>query len=161
MSKSPQGCLGFLFGTWRRTGASGPAVFPEVRVNKFFVSEAEANFFRVLKRIVGDEGYILSQVSLRQLLWIPGSNQSNPGRAAWQNKIAAKALDFVICDPSTLRPRLVIELDEPSHAQARRQTRDEEVEALLRAAALPCLRVLTGRTYDTRELAETVLPYLR
>jgi very-short-patch-repair endonuclease len=60
----------------------------------------------------------------------------------------------------TLRPRLVIELDEPSHSRAERQTRDEEVEAILRAAAMPYLRVLTSRTYNTRELADTMLPYL-
>jgi len=92
---------------------------------------------------------------------MPGNNQTNPGRARWHNKIAAKTLDFVICDSATLRPRLVIELDEPSHAQPARQTRDDEVEAMLRAAGMPCLRVLTGRTYDTRELAATILPYLR
>jgi hypothetical protein len=135
--------------------------FPKVQVNKFFISNAEADFFRVLMGVVGDEGHILAQVSLRQLLWMPGSNQTNPGRAIWHNKIAARSIDFVICDPATLRPRLVIELDEPSHARPERQTRDDEVEAMLRAAGLPYLRVLTSRSYDTRELAETVLPYLR
>jgi very-short-patch-repair endonuclease len=113
-----------------------------------------------LKRVVGERGHVLAQVSLRQLLWMPGNNQSNPGRSRWQNKVAGKTLDFVVCDPATLRPRLVIELDEPSHARPERQTRDEEVETILRAAGMPCIRVLTGRTYDTRELADTILPHL-
>jgi very-short-patch-repair endonuclease len=69
-------------------------------------------------------------------------------------------LDFVVCHPATLQPLVVIELDEPSHAEPRRQTRDEEVEAMLRKAGLPLLRVLTSRGYNTRELAETVLPHL-
>ena len=34
-----------------------------------------------------------------------------------------------------------------------RQTRDEEVEAILQAAGVPGLRVLTGGMYDTRELS--------
>ena len=42
-----------------------------------------------------------------------------------------------------------------------RQTRDEEVETIPHAAGMPFLRVLTGRTYDTWELAGTILPYLR
>jgi hypothetical protein len=163
-------CVGFAVvvilvalksGTQRPAAGGKGAAMPKVQVNKFFVSNAEADFFRVLKRVVGDRGHVLAQVSLRQLLWMPGSNQTNPGRATWGNKIAARSVDFLICDPATLRPRLVIELDEPSHAKPERQTRDEEVEAILRAAGLPCLRVLTSRTYDTRELAETILSYFR
>jgi very-short-patch-repair endonuclease len=114
----------------------------------------------VLRVVVADRGHILAQVSLRQLLWLPGNNHSNPGRSAWQNKIAAKSVDFVICDPATLRPRLVIELDEPSHARPERQIRDEEVELMLNSAGLPFVRVITSRSYNTRELAATILPYL-
>jgi very-short-patch-repair endonuclease len=53
----------------------------------------------------------------------------------------------------------VIELDEPSHARPERQTRDEEVEAILTAAGLPVVHVLTSRTYDTRELEAAIAPY--
>ena len=42
-----------------------------------------------------------------------------------------------------------------------RQTRDEEVEAILQAAGMPGLCVLTGRTYDSRGLAGMIMPYLR
>lgn len=149
------------FGKRRRPAVNGKSAFPKVQVNRYFVSDAEANFFRVLEHVVGSRGHVLAQVSLRQLLWMPGNNKTNPGRAIWQNKVAARSIDFLICDPQTLRPRLVIELDEPSHARPDRQTRDEEVQAILRAAELPFLRVLTARMYHTRELAETVLPYLR
>ena len=114
----------------------------------------------VLVRVIGGRGHVLAQVSLRQLLWLPGTNQSNPGRSTWQNKIAAKSVDFVVSDPATLRPLVVIELDEPTHARPARQDRDEDVETMLRAAGLPYLRVLTSRTYDTRELAAVVAPYL-
>ena len=82
MSNIPSGCLGFLFG--RRQGrydVGFATAFPRVQVNKFFVSDAEANFFRVLRRVVGEQGHILAQVSLRQLLWMPRNNQTNPGRA--------------------------------------------------------------------------------
>ena len=160
MSRERRGCLGFLFGrspAQRRDASAGP---PKVLVNKYFISEAEAGFFRVLMRVVAGRGHVLAQVSLRQLLWLPGSNQSNPGRSAWQNKIAAKSVDFVVCDLATLRPLVVIELDEPTHARPERQDRDEEVEMMLRAAGLPYFRVLTSRAYDTRELSAAVEPYL-
>jgi very-short-patch-repair endonuclease len=69
-------------------------------------------------------------------------------------------VDFVVCDPATLRPRVVIELDEPTHARPERQERDEVVEALLEKAGLAYVRVLTSRGYDTRELSATILPHL-
>ena len=163
MDHQPAGCLGFVF---RLLGLGGtrtaPATaLPKVQVNKYFVSNAEADFFRVLQRVVGSRGHVLAQVSLRQLVWFPGNNQSNPGRATWQNKVAAKSVDFVLCDPSTLRPKVVVELDEPTHARPARQTRDDEVEAILQAAGLPVVRVLTSRGYETRELEAELQPYLQ
>lgn len=150
-----------LFGFERQIRIGDEAGLPDVRINWYFISDAEAAFFRVLRSVVGDHGHVLAQVSLRQLLWLPGNSRSNPGRGVWQNKVAARTVDFVVCHPATLRPLVAIELDEPSHAQARRQTRDEEVEAILHKAGLPFLRVLTSPGYSTRELAETILPHLR
>lgn len=161
MPNRPSGCLGFLF---RLFGLGGGApqpttAMPRVQVNKYFVSDGEAGFFRVLRKVVGERGHVLAQVSLRQLVWFPGNSQSNPGRQTWQNKVAAKSVDFVVCDPASLRPKVVIELDEPSHARPERQTRDEQVESVLEATGLPVVRVLTSRNYDTRELEAALGPY--
>ena len=163
MPTQPRGCLGFIFRLFGGNAASRPssADLPKVQINKFFVSNAEADFFRVLHKVVGTRGHVLSQVSLRQLLWFPGNSQSNPGRQTWQNRVSARSVDFVICDPATLRPWLVIELDEPSHARPERQTRDDQVEAILEAAGLPMIRVLTSRNYDTRELEAAIGRHLR
>jgi hypothetical protein len=163
MDPQPAGCLGFVFRLLGLGGArTAPATaLPKVQINKYFVSNAEADFFRVLTRVVGGRAHVLAQVSLRQLVWFPGTNQSNAGRGTWQNKVAAKSVDFVLCDPSTLRPKVVIELDEPTHARPARQTRDDDVEAILRAAGLPVVRVLTSRGYETRELEAALQPYLQ
>jgi very-short-patch-repair endonuclease len=115
----------------------------------------------VLQTVVEGRATIFCQVAMRQLLYLPGSNQSNPGRQSWQNRLGAKSIDFLLCDPKTLRPLLAIELDDATHAQARRQTRDEHVDALLEAAGLPFLRVLASRQYDVQELRATVLPHVQ
>jgi len=164
VSTEPTGCLGFLFRLFSPGDGGGGAAadtLPKVQLNKYFVSDAEASFFRVLNRVVGDRGHVLAQVSLRQLLWFPGNSRTNPGRQTWVNRVAQKTVDFAVCDPATLRPLVVIELDEPSHARADRQTRDEHVDTMLDAAGIPVLRVLTSRNYDTRELEATVGPYLQ
>ena len=160
----PSGCLfgllANLFGSGETASSGDGASLPRVIVNKRFVTNAEADFFRLLCRVVGQRGYVLAQVSLRQLLWIP-PNQEKATVQRWRNKVAAKTIDFVVCDPATLRPLVAIELDEPSHARPERQTRDDEVESILAAAGLPLVHVLTGRTYDTRELEEWIGPHLK
>lgn len=162
MAESARGCLGFLFELFgargRRDGAD--RTMPTIQVSNRFITDAEADFFRVLTRVVGAKAYVLAQVSLKQLLWLPGNSKTNPGRGTWQNKIAGRSVDFLICDPSTLHPIVAIELDEPTHAQPGRQTRDAEVEAALHAAGLPLLRVLTSRSYNTRELSAALAPHL-
>lgn len=161
---SKSGCLfGFLaklFHSFGDTPASsvGPSL-PLVITNKRFVTEAEANFFRVLKAVVGQRGHVLAQVSLRQLLWFPPNQKDRATLQRWRNKVAQKSVDFVVCDAATLRPLVVIELDEPSHATPQRQTRDGDVEAILGAAKLPLLHVLTSRSYSTRELADALAAY--
>ena len=132
---------------------------PKVMVNKRFVTFAEADFYRVLRSIVGDRGHILAQVALNRLLFFPGNRQTE-GRASWQNKVARKSVDFVICDPQTLVPKLVIELDDSSHDSETRQRRDNEVDRLFAAAELPVLHVKCAKTYHVQSLAEQVLPYL-
>ena len=129
-------------------------------VSTRFVTPAEADFFRVLRAVVGDRCHILAQVSLGRLLFFPGSNATNPGRARWWNKVCQRSIDFLLCDPATLKPLLAIELDEPSHEAPARQARDAEVNALLRAAGLAVLRIPTGRTYNTRDLAALLLPHI-
>jgi very-short-patch-repair endonuclease len=67
-------------------------------------------------------------------------------------------VDFVICDPETTRPLLVIELDDRSHRDKAAQRRgfDAWKDQALRAAGMPAYRAPTREAYDVRELAETV-----
>jgi len=156
MDRQPAGCLlGFLanlFGTPTQSSDAPPAVLP----NKYFISNAERAFFHVLRQVVGTRGHILAQVSLRQLLYFPPAQN----RQVWLNRAAQRSLDFVICHPATLQPVVAIELDDATHARPHRQTRDDQVETLMRAAGIPLLHVLTSRTYNVAELAATILPYL-
>jgi hypothetical protein len=164
MAKSSSGCLP-LGGLLARllggpAAPTGPAL-PKVAPSNKFITAAEADFFRVLRDVVGPRGVVFAQVSLRQLLYFPGNNQSNPGRTAWENKVARRSVDFVICHPNTLAPLVVIELDDSTHAKPDRQQRDDEVDMIVQAAGLPMLRVLASRTYHTNELNDLLSPYLR
>jgi len=133
---------------------------PPVRVNERFLSPAELSFFRVLRGVVGGRGHVVFQVQLRQLLYFPEGRDEAVRR--WGGRAARRAIDFVVCDPRTLRPLLAIELDDATHDRPDRQARDAQVEQLLAAAGLPLIgvRVRVRRSYDARELAGLVDPHL-
>ncbi len=162
----PRGCLGFLSRflpsppedsppSQRQSGLPSPRVM----VSTKFVSRSEGDFFRVLREAVGDGGHVLAQVALNRVLFFPG-NRGTAGRAAWQNKAARRSIDFLVCDPQTLRPLVAIELDDASHNAPARVRRDDEVETLLAAAGLPFVRFRARRTYHTQSVADAVRPHL-
>jgi hypothetical protein len=91
-----------------------------------FLSPAELNFYRVLQTAVSRWATIFVKVSLGDLFFAQtprfGQNQ------AYRNKIDRKHVDFLLCDPQTVRPILGIELDDKSHQRPDRQARDRFAE---------------------------------
>lgn len=72
------------------------------------------------------------------------------------NRIAAKCVDFILCDERDTRPLLVVELDDSSHRRPDRQARDAFVDAALRSADLPILHVPWQPRYDSAKLAAAI-----
>ncbi len=157
--KTNRGCLGFfvgLFGTPAEPKAASASA--RVELKRKFLSDAEVSFFHVLQTVVGERGHIFAQVSLGQLLYAAADSRS--AQASARNRYDRKTVDFLICDPKTLRPLVAIELDDSTHNRPNRQTRDEQVDELLKSAGLPLVRVKARRTYNTRELEAAIGQYL-
>jgi hypothetical protein len=125
------------------------ADFP-YHVRDDFLSPAEQNFYLVLKSAVGDWALICPKVSLGDLFY---AKSSDPGEyCTYTNKVDRKHIDFLLCDPRTVKPMLGIELDDRSHQRADRQERDQFVEEVFTAAKLPLARVPVQRNYNAAEL---------
>lgn len=75
------------------------------------------------------------------------------------NRVANKHVDFVICDRSTLRPIVAIELDDRSHARTDRQERDTFVNNVYLSVGLPIIRVKPQPKYDTLDLRQYIERY--
>ena len=72
-----------------------------------------------------------------------------------------KHVDFVLCEPRTTRPLLVIELDDASHNSSdRRRAADAAKDHACRTAGIPMLRVRAvgggGGGHDTQALARSM-----
>lgn len=59
----------------------------------------------------------------------------------WFNRISAKHVDFLICDPKAFRPKAAIELDDSTHFYKTRKERDIFVDNVYRSVELPILHL--------------------
>ena len=136
-----------LMRTWAR-----PAKLPyEARGQ--LVTKSELRFYKSLLKAVQDDWEIFAMVRIADLLRVEKGNQQ---RRKWLNKILAKHIDFVLCDPGSLQPIVCIELDDPSHNRPDRIERDIFVNSAFEAAELPLLRIPTQPKYLSREIRELI-----
>lgn len=115
----------------------------------YLLSKNEAAFFHSLSRVVGNQYVISMKVRLADVL-----KCSREGwREGYGNKISQKHLDFVLCDPRTIRIIAAIELDDASHQRRDRIDRDAFLDAAMKAAAVPLIRVPAAMQYSVDKLA--------
>lgn len=161
MREEQRGCLAAilsLFGV-RSPGRTTPVLEKlPYRLRDDFLSPAEASFYRVLKTAVGDRFLIFPKVGLQDLFFV--SRQSSDWRS-YHNKIDRKHVDFVLCDPDTMKPCVAVELDDASHKRTERTERDAFVDAVFAGTGLPLLRVAARMSYSTQQLEALLHPLLR
>ena len=159
MEEHPIGCIGFLFWLLRGGGSLSsdqPEELP-YRKRDNFLTPAELHFFKVLKPLTERHFHVCSKVRISNLLYVVNRYQ-NLGHA---NRIDRKHVDFVLCDPKSMQPVLVIELDDSSHRRADRQARDELVDSAFKAAEMPILHVICRRQYNPEELKQQIRAALK
>jgi len=152
------GCLGFflrLFGADASKAGSPVAVYP-YRVRDDFLSPAELSFYHVVTTAAAQRATICPKVGLGDIFFV---SRPHENRAAF-NRIIQKHVDFLVCEPRTMKPLFGIELDDASHARADRQARDEFVRQVFAAASLPLLRFPVQRSYNVQEIATQMEPLL-
>ena len=158
MSNENQGCLGFileLLGVDLGSGISSSAPADEplpYRQCDNFLSPAELAFFQVLYSAASSHFYVCTKVRISDLVYVV-NRRKNIGHA---NRIDQKHVDFVLCDPTTMDPRLAVELDDSSHQRKDRRERDELVDSVFEAAGLPILHVPWSRNYDREQLKQSI-----
>ena len=113
------------------------------------VTKAELRFYKSLYKAVQDDFEIFAMVRIADVLRV---EEGATNRRKWLNKILAKHIDFVLCDPGSLEPKLCIELDDSSHQRADRIERDAFVDLAFESAGLPLLRIEVQKSYPPREV---------
>ncbi len=157
MSTQNQGCLAFLLKLFgidleRPVGKATSEVPLPYRLRDHFLSPAELSFFQVLRVATSDRFHICSKVRISDLLYVV-DRRKNISHA---NRIDRKHVDFVLCTPNSMVPRLVIELDDSTHQRKDRKARDLLVDRAFAVAELPILHVTAKRGYSAIELAQQI-----
>ena len=118
-------------------------VVPHKKRN-YLCSKAENNFYQVLLEVLPPEYIVHSQVSMMALV--------QPVNFKDNSKTWAKRMDFVITDKNT-KIMAVIELDDSSHRQQKRQERDIYVNNAFKDRH-PLLRFEALNKYDPITIAQ-------
>lgn len=139
-------------------GAALSAEYPyHLRDN--FLSPAELSFYGVLRTAINGRAVLCSKVALADIFYVKKGEDASRWRI-YTNKIDRKHVDFLLCDPVTMRPLLGIELDDSSHQRSDRQARDTFVDGVFAAARLPLLHIPVKRGYITAEIEQQIAPYI-
>ncbi|HWQ91037.1 MAG TPA: DUF2726 domain-containing protein [Clostridia bacterium] len=134
--------------------SSTPTELP-FKLRDDFLSNAEISFCQVLGSVVGDRAVVCPKVNLGDLFFVAtGDHRKNRALA---NRVDRKHIDFLLCEPKTMRPVVGIELDDRSHDRTDRQARDQLVEAVFNAAGLPLLRFAVRSGYAPAEIESQVM----
>lgn len=102
------------------------------------VTHNEGKLYRSLLSAVAGDYEVMSKVRLWDFIWLVNEP---PDRKQHLGHLSCRHVDFLLCTPGSLKPLLVIELDDKSHLNAYAQEADRYKNELFAAAGLPLLRL--------------------
>jgi len=147
---------GYWQGFARRMLGVDRHAFPKYGLRDSLLTRGEAPFYAALREAVGARFAIMTKVRLEDVLVVPqmerGDENARSKRWSARNYVKSRHLDFLLCDPATLRPLLAIELDDASHQSEKARLGDDVKNKALQSAGLPLLRVRASGRYSVEEV---------
>ena len=99
-----------LAGEPKAASSAIPSPLFPYHLREDFLSAAELNFFTTLQSAIGQKAVVCAKVALGDVFRV---KKDDPSRfRIYTNKIDRKHVDFLLCDPVTMRPIAGIELDD-------------------------------------------------
>ncbi|HGJ5864019.1 MAG TPA: DUF2726 domain-containing protein [Arsenophonus nasoniae] len=113
------------------------------------MTNAELAFYKVLCDAVVGKYLIIVKVRMADVIMV---KRGDKNYMSLFGKIKSKHIDYLLCDPLTLKPVLAIELDDKSHRKDKRIERDKFINEVFSIVGLPILRQPCRRAYKRNEL---------
>lgn len=121
------------------------------------LSQGEAAFFGPLCQAVAGRFHVMCKVRLADVLTCSSENW----RRGFGGAISQKHLDFVLCEPGSMRFILAIELDDRSHEKPERQRRDSFVNLALYRSRIGFIRFQAQASYSIEHIKARIDGVLR
>ena len=116
------------------------------------LSRNEGKLYHSLLLALRSDYQIMAKVRLWDILWLVNEP---PDRKQHLSRLSCRHVDFLPCEPQTLRPLLAIELDDASHRNPYAQENDRYKNEVFAAAGLPLLR-LPHASFPPRQLRNRI-----
>jgi predicted RNA-binding Zn-ribbon protein involved in translation (DUF1610 family) len=113
------------------------------RLRERFLTTPEVALFRALREMVGDRYVIFAKVALNDVFSIIRPNEN----VHYFNRLFRKHVDFLLCEPRSLKPQIGVELVRPLPAGGARLG-DQFMEDLFLTAGLALVQVPADNQYD-------------
>lgn len=119
---------------------------------KYLLTKNELNFYKKLKLIADEYGYlIIAKVRLADLIKV-NYEADEKERLKYFNKIAAKHIDFALCNPENMFVEYLIELDDNSHNNSKRIERDVFIEKVIEKSGYNLIR-----TFGAEQIKDKII----
>jgi uncharacterized protein DUF2726 len=119
------------------------------RLREGFLSTPEVALWHALQEMAGRHYLICPKVGLNDIFYIVRPNEN----VHFFNKIFRKHVDFLLCESSTFKPAIGVELVKPVSRNETRDT-DQFMEDLFLSAGLPLVHVPSSERYAENDLVE-------
>ena len=119
------------------------------RLREQFMSMPELALFRALQELVGKRYVICPKVGVNDIFYIVRPNEN----VHFFNKIFRKHVDFLLCDPTTFKPAIGVELVKPVSKNETREA-DQFMQDLFLSAGIPLVHIPLSERYVQRDVAE-------
>jgi hypothetical protein len=117
------------------------------RLREHFLSTPERALLRVLQKMMGERYFICPKVALNDIFYVARPNEN----VHFFNKFFRKHVDFLLCEPDTLKPAIGVELVKPI-AKAEAREADRFMTDLFLSARLPLVHVQSSEQYLEKDL---------
>jgi hypothetical protein len=117
------------------------------RLRERFLTAPEIALYRALREMVGERYIIFAKVALDDVFSIIRPNEN----VHYFNKIFRKHVDFLLCQPQSLKPEIGVEIVRPAGVGGTRSS-DQFMEDLFLTAGLTLVQIPANDRYQIPEL---------
>ena len=119
---------------------------------KKLLSNAEINFYRVLRTVIPEEREISCKCRLEDIMYI----ENCPKKESYRGKIKNRHVDFIIYNPINGYTDYAIELDDKSHETEKQVKSDHFKNQIFQKIGMPLIRIKAKQSYQPEELKKII-----